>query len=176
MPTNIDWAKQQIQNSKCNTRAWTCQEAASSARRLYFTNHFALLENGNKGESYVEGLPDELCPWNGTAWDSTVLNQSSSIPYVESYATRELSIKADVFRAFQGWQCHYNHEHLGKSVLFCGIKIGGHCDFSPALLWGERQPFLPIPQRRAWGQSWTWLGWHGSPGFQHLQKFQCFPY
>ncbi|KAK1655845.1 heterokaryon incompatibility, partial [Colletotrichum phormii] len=46
MPTNVEWVEQQIKNSKWNTRAWTCQEAALSARRLYFTDHFALLENG----------------------------------------------------------------------------------------------------------------------------------
>ncbi|KAI3541400.1 hypothetical protein CABS01_03108 [Colletotrichum abscissum] len=98
-PTDAVWVEQQIQHSKWNTRAWTCQEAALSTRRLYFTDHFALLENGNKGESYIEGLPNQLCPKNGTAWDD--INELGSIPHAGSYATRELSFEADVFRAFQ---------------------------------------------------------------------------
>ncbi|KAI3543091.1 hypothetical protein CSPX01_06404 [Colletotrichum filicis] len=102
-PTDAVWVEQQIQHSKWNTRAWTCQEAALSTRRLYFTDHFALLENGNEGESYIEGLPNQLCPKNGTAWDG--INAWGSIPHAGSYATRELSFEADVFRAFQVSQC-----------------------------------------------------------------------
>ncbi|KAK1446353.1 hypothetical protein CMEL01_10596 [Colletotrichum melonis] len=105
MPTDAKWVEQQIQHSKWNTRAWTCQEAALSTRRLYFTDHFALLENGNEGESYIEGLPNQLCPKNGTAWDG--INTLGSIPHAGSYATRELSFEADVFRAFQGFSLRY---------------------------------------------------------------------
>ncbi|KAG7058290.1 HET-domain-containing protein [Colletotrichum scovillei] len=94
VPPNAYWAEQQIQHSKWNTRAWTCQEAALSTRRLYFTDHFALLENGKEGESYIEGLPNQLCPKNGTAWDG--LYKLGSIPNAGSYATRELSFEADV--------------------------------------------------------------------------------
>ncbi|KAK1717648.1 heterokaryon incompatibility protein-domain-containing protein [Colletotrichum lupini] len=159
MPTGTKWVVQQIQHSKWNTRAWTCQEAALSTRRLYFTDHFALLENGNQGESYIEGLPNQLCPKNGTAWDG--MNALGSIPHAGSYATRELSFEADVFRAFQGCQSHYNHVHMGTSVLFCGIRIGNDCEFSSALLW-EKPASSSRPQRRAGGQSWTWLGWHVS--------------
>ncbi|KAK1448128.1 hypothetical protein CCUS01_11872 [Colletotrichum cuscutae] len=105
MHTDAKWVEQQIQHSKWNTRAWTCQEAALSTRRLYFTDHFALLENGNKGESYIEGLPNQLCPKNGTVWDG--INAQDSIPHAGSYATRELSFEADVFRAFQGFSLRY---------------------------------------------------------------------
>ncbi|KAK1726087.1 heterokaryon incompatibility protein-domain-containing protein [Colletotrichum acutatum] len=69
-PTEAEWVEQQIQHSKWNTRAWTYQEAALSTRRLYFTDHFALLENGKEGESYIEGLPNQMCPKNGSAWDA----------------------------------------------------------------------------------------------------------
>ncbi|KXH49421.1 hypothetical protein CNYM01_08282 [Colletotrichum nymphaeae SA-01] len=167
MPTDAKWVEQQIQHSKWNTRAWTCQEAALSTRRLYFTDHFALLENGNEGESYIEGLPNQLCPKTGTAWDG--ITNLDSIPHAGSYATRELSFEADVFRAFQGCQSHYNHVHMGKSVLFYGIRIGNDCDFSSALLW-EKSVGSSRPQRRAGGQSWTWLGWHVSQNSE-LSRF-----
>ncbi|OHE96806.1 hypothetical protein CORC01_07952 [Colletotrichum orchidophilum] len=99
MPVNEVWVKQQSQHSKWNLRAWTCQEAALSMRRSHFTGHFALLETGNGGESYIKGLPDPVCPTNGSIWDGLLLYRSYAIPYAAIYAKRELAFEADAFSA-----------------------------------------------------------------------------
>ncbi|EXF76779.1 hypothetical protein CFIO01_05073 [Colletotrichum fioriniae PJ7] len=91
MPTEAKWVEQQIQHSKWNKRAWTCQEAALSTRRLYFTDHFALLENGKEGDSYIEGLPNQICPKNGTAWDDEY--EPDSIPYARSYESESAKLE-----------------------------------------------------------------------------------
>ncbi|KAL0937799.1 uncharacterized protein CTRU02_207531 [Colletotrichum truncatum] len=160
------WVRKQIRFSTWNSRAWTFQEAALSPRRLYFTDYFALFEAGDhrdRGlESCIEGSTDCRSSLFMPAWRFDM----NELWYVSTYVHRCLSVEADVFCAFQGFQTHLN-DVSSDTYLMYGLEVDTkECDLSRALWWCIPHPIERLQERRK-APSWTWLGWRISSKWPH---------
>lgn len=171
-------AKDEIRESKWNTRGWTYQEGLLARRRLVFTPNQVYFQCN--AMHCVESLSSPLTPLHtshgafstsvnfGVAFppSSDQKRPSKFIDRVNAFMARDLSFDSDAIDAIRGILALFeNIEHPVYNL--CGLPIfsnppfkSDHTlrnvdDLAVALSWTSETPLV----RRNDFPSWTWVGW-----------------
>ncbi|KAF4615544.1 hypothetical protein G7Y89_g15317 [Cudoniella acicularis] len=173
------YAKNEILQSKWNSRGWTYQEGLLSRRRLVFTdtqiyfqcNSMHCLESiyapleilhtfkNNRMRDQVE--MSRVFPLRGLGKYPKHLADR-----LNEYLERSLTFEKDILDAFRGILTAFEREFSSPVKSFCGIPI--FCGTLSTvnlealvfgLSWSPRYKDDRKPKRRLGFPSWTWAGW-----------------
>ncbi|KAI0149317.1 heterokaryon incompatibility protein-domain-containing protein [Pestalotiopsis sp. NC0098] len=186
--------KHGIKRSRWARRGWTLQEGLLARRRLVFTDTRVYFQCTQS--HYIEGLCGEFHSHEQDqdlgsaqrvttrAFPGSVIGSPSSslsIAKVCNYFTSsDLTSDEDALNACLGLFSRF--WKMDKPMYqYCGLPFQDKSDasFALSLLWeASLDQFQggpendPLPFRRAWGPSWSWLAWRGDMGFRRCSKWK----
>ena len=173
------YAKNEILQSKWNSRGWTYQEGLLSRRKLVFTDTQVYFQCNSMHclESIYAPLEILHTFKNNRMRDQVGMSRVFPLrglgkypkhleDRLNEYLKRSLTFEKDILDAFRGLLTAFEREFSSPVKSFCGIPI--FCEplstvnleaLVFGLSWSPRYKDDRKPKRRLGFPSWTWAGW-----------------